>query len=255
MINIAVVGAGNWGKNLVRAFSGLENAKLHTCCDLNVELLRNLRKTYPLTNFTSELKDVLNNREIDGVVVASSAATHFEIAKAVLSSGKHVFVEKPLCLNEKHVLELIELSGKRSLKLLVGHLLLYHPAVRLAKKIIEEKKLGDVLYAYSQRLNLGVVRTQENALWSLAPHDISVILYLFGEEPHSVSCRGGAYLQKKENVEDVIFLNINFKSGRIGHIHASWLDPNKARRTTVIGTKKMLVFDDMEVKDKVRVYD
>ena len=253
MVKIAIIGTGNWGKNHVRIFSELENAGLHTCCDLNPAALKNIREKYPAVNVTTDLDEVLKNREIDGVVVASSAVTHYEVAKKALNSGKHVFVEKPLCLSEKDALELIKISEKSGLKLMVGHLLLYHPAVRLMKNIIETNELGELFYAYTQRLNLGVVRHEENALWSLSPHDISVLLYLFGEGAQSVSCHGGAYLQK--GVEDVVFLELGFKSGRTGHVHASWLDPGKVRKVTAVGSRKMLVFDDMEPSEKVRIYD
>ncbi len=253
MINIAVVGAGNWGKNLVRTFAGLPGANLHTCCDLNDKLLENVKKQYPETGVTKNLEALLDNPEIQGVVVASSAVTHFEVARKALLADKHVYVEKPICLNEKDVIELIRISDEKGKKLMVGHLLLYHPAIRRMKEVIDSGEMGDIYYAYSQRVNLGKIRKEENALWSFAPHDISVILYLFNEEPDRVSCEGESYLQK--DVEDVVFLHLHFKDKKMAHIQLSWLDPQKIRKTTIVGSRKMMVFDDMDSSEKIRIYD
>jgi len=253
IVNIALIGTGNWGKNLVRTFYNLDSSNLAICCDIDDERLAPVRKNYPKTGTTKNIDDILSNPDIHGVVVSSSAVTHAEIAKKVLLSGKHVYIEKPLSLNMKDARALISLSGKMNRKIMVGHLLLYHPAVRKLKQIIDEGETGEIYYIYSRRLNLGIIRKEENALWSFAPHDISVILYLMGEEPLAVSCHGGAYLQ--DGIEDVVFVDLQFKNRRMAHIHLSWLDPEKTRKTIVVGSRKMAVFDDLEPVNKIRIYD
>jgi len=253
-LTVAVVGAGNWGKNLVRNFAALRRCKLKYICDLNESLLGGYRKQYPSTQPTTDLQRVLDDPEVEAVVVATKAAAHYAVAKQCLAAGKHVYVEKPLALSVADAKDLVSLAENQGKVLMVGHLLEYHPAVLRVKQLIEAGELGDVYYVYTQRVNLGVVRQDENAWWSLAPHDISVICYwLNGQEPIRVSAHGQTILQK--DIEDVVFATLEFGDGRIAHVHVSWLDPHKIRKMTVVGSKKMAVFDDMDAAEKLRLYD
>jgi predicted dehydrogenase len=197
--------------------------------------------------------DVARDPEVQGVVVAASAVSHYPLARALLEAGKDVYVEKPLTLEVAHAEELVRLARTKGRVLMVGHLLLYHPGVQYLKKMVVDGQIGDLLYIYCQRVNLGKVRKDENALWSFAPHDLSVILYLMDQEPVDVAARGAAFLQA--GVEDVVFVDLRFASGQTAHAHVSWLDPHKLRKFTVVGTQKMMVFDDMEASEKIKVYD
>jgi len=250
---LAIVGAGNWGKNLVRNFAGLQRCRLKYICDLNPDLLQTYARQYPTVSTTTRLEDVLQDEEVCAVVIATKAAAHYPVAKQCLQAGKHVYVEKPLTLSVQEATELISLAREKDRILMVGHLLEYHPAVLKVKELIDNGELGEVYYIYTQRVNLGVVRRDENAWWSLAPHDISVICYWMGKEPVRVSAHGQRILQKQ--VEDVVFATLEFDDGRLAHIHVSWLDPHKIRKMTVVGSKKMAVFDDMDATEKIRVYD
>jgi len=245
-----VIGYGYWGPNLVRNFNRFSELKV--CCDLDEGNLEKIRSLYPDVSTVSDFDEMLAT-DVDAVVIATSAPTHYELAKKALEAGKHVFVEKPITLSSETAEELVGLADERRLTLMVGHLLEYHAAVNRVKDYIESGELGEVRYVYSQRLNLGKVRQDENALWSLAPHDISIILYLLGEEPDEVTCRGESYLT--QGVQDVVFATLHFASGKLANVHVSWLDPHKMRKLTVVGTKKMLVFDDMESSDKIWIYD
>ncbi|MFA5794341.1 MAG: Gfo/Idh/MocA family oxidoreductase [Candidatus Brocadiia bacterium] len=253
MINIAVIGSGDWGKNLVRNFSQLENAHLKTVCDTDEKRLQNVRSAYPGVSTTTKLAEVLDDKDISAVVIASPAVMHYQMVEAALLKGKHTYVEKPFTLKSAEAQKLVNLARDKKLVLMVGHLLKYHPAVTYLKNLIDSGDIGEVYYLYSQRLNLGKVRADENAMWSFAPHDLAVINYLLGETPVSVSARGEAYLQK--NIDDVVFMTLGFKSKKIAHIHISWLDPHKVRRLTIVGSKKMVVFDDTEATDKIKIYD
>ena len=186
-------------------------------------------------------------------MLAVPATQHFEAAKQALEAGKHVFVEKPITLNVRDARDLVELSEQTGRFLMVGHLLEYHPAVQMLKELIQTGELGEVYYLYSQRVNLGIIRQDENALWSFAPHDVSTVLYLLGQEPDSVSARGECYLQ--EGIEDVVFVNLHFTDGKMAQLQLSWLDPHKIRKLTIVGSRKMVVFDDAESAEKVRIYD
>ena len=252
-LNVAVVGAGYWGKNLVRNFSVAKRCNLKYICDLDEKILAAQKKNYPNITVTADLDAILKDKTIDAVVVAVDVPAHFEVAKKSLDSGKHIYVEKPLTLNVSDAKILIETAKKKSLKLMVGHLLEYHPAVNYIKELIGSGRLGMPYYMYTQRVNLGIIRQNENAWWSLAPHDISVICYLFGSVPVSVSARGQCYLQP--TIEDVVFATIKFNDGKMAHIHCSWLDPHKIRKMTVVGSEKMVTFDDMEASEKIRIWD
>ncbi len=253
MTRVGVVGMNYWGPNLARNFARLNDCELAWCCDLDEELLERHRGAHPTTAFTQRFEDLLADDALDAIVIATSVPTHAALARASLEAGKHTFVEKPLALTGDDARGLAALADERDRVLMVDHLLVYHPAVQAMKNLISDGALGDVFYLYGNRLNLGIVRPDENALWSLGPHDISVMLWLVGEEPLEVSATGESYLQP--GVEDVVFGRIRFPSGVSGHLHLSWLDPHKMRRMTVIGSEKMVVFDDMETERKITVYD
>lgn len=238
--NVAVVGDGYWGKNLVRNF--FELGALHTVCDGNPLVEASVREKYPQVSYRLDYADVLSDDEIRGVVLATPAVLHFEMAKRALLAGKDVFVEKPLALNVSEGKELVELSTRCGRILMVGHILQYHPAVRKLKELIDDGSLGRVEYIYSNRLNMGKIRAEENILWSFAPHDISVLLGLLGEEPESTTCVGGYYLS--QNVADVTLSQFSFANGVRAHVFVSWLHPFKEQRLVVVGSEKMAVFDD-----------
>lgn len=252
-INLAVVGLGGWGRNLVRSFAAARHCNLSHVCDCSPFALEQHRKMFPQATATDSFESILQDAAVDAVALATPAPAHYEMASAALSAGKHVYVEKPMALTERHAEELVELAERTDRKLMVGHLLEYHPAVDLMKQQVESGALGDIYYMYCQRLNLGVVRKEENAFWSLAPHDISIILYLFGLEPDRVEASGECFLQ--EGVEDVVFVNLHFPDGRMAQVHVSWLDPHKERKMVVVGSRKMLVFDDMQPSEKIRIFD
>jgi len=252
-LTVGIVGAGYWGKNLVRNFGTVERCNLKYVCDLNEELLSSQKRSFPFITTTTDLDVLLSDDDVEAVVVATDVPSHFSIARRALEAGKHAYVEKPLTLNASDGKILVELAKKKRLKLMVGHLLEYHPAVNYLKAMIENGRLGRPYYMYTHRVNLGVIRQNENAWWSLAPHDISVICYLIDSAPLSVTASGQCYLQ--EGIEDVVFATITFADGKIAHIHCSWLDPHKIRKMTVVGSEKMATFDDMQANEKVRVYD
>jgi predicted dehydrogenase len=212
-----------------------------------------LKKTYPQTKMVEDLKPILEDPEVRGVVVASSALSHYSLSKDLMQAGKDVLVEKPMALSVKDAEEMIEISEKKKRVLMVGHLLIYHPVVDRLKEMVVSGELGKIYYIYTQRVNLGIIRQDENALLSFAPHDVSVILYLLEEEPVTVTGCGESYIQK--GIEDVAFLGLQFSDGKMANIHLSWLDPHKLRKITIVGSKKMAVFDDMEVSEKLKVYD
>ncbi len=253
MLNLGLVGFGYWGPNLARSFSQLDEVNLKYICDIEEKNLEKIKRSFPQVNATKDFSELLNDVSLKAIVIATSAVTHFQLAKKSLEASKHVFVEKPIALHSKEALELIHLAEKKKLLLMVGHLLIYHPAIEWIKEYIKKGEIGEVLYLYSQRLNLGRLRKDENVIWSLAPHDISVALFLLEEEPLEVIARGGSYL--RYGVEDVAFLTLTFPGKKIANIHVSWLDPHKIRKLTIVGTKKMVVFDDMESSEKVRIYD
>jgi predicted dehydrogenase len=252
-IGIAVVGTGDWGANLVRNFANLPGTRLVAVCDADPKRLAKTAGQYPGAKAYADVAQVAADPEVQGVVVAASAVSHYPLAKALLEAGKDVYVEKPLTLEVEHAETLCRMAKEKGRILMVGHLLLYHPGVQYLKQSVTSGSIGDLLYVYSQRVNLGKVRKDENALWSFAPHDLSVVLYLMDEEPVDVAARGAAFLQP--DVEDVVFVNLRFPSGRAAHVHVSWLDPHKLRKFTVVGTQKMIVFDDMEASEKVKIYD
>lgn len=252
-IRIAVVGTGDWGANLVRNFANLPGAALAALCDTDPQRLQKTAKQHPGARPCAGVEEVSGDSSIQAAVVAASAVNHYPLARALLQAGKDVYVEKPLTLEVGHAEELVRLAKEKGRILMVGHLLLFHPGVRYLREMVTRGDLGEVYYIYSQRVNLGKVRKDENALWSFAPHDLSVVLHLIEEDPIDVVARGSAFLQPK--VEDVVFLDLRFKGGKTAHVHVSWLDPHKLRKFTVVGSQKMAVFDDMEPSEKIRIYD
>ena len=251
MASVGVVGLNYWGPNLVRNFDGV--AELTWLCDLDDAHLRPLAERYPHARATNAFEDLLADDGLDAVVIATPVPTHYALAKQALEAGKHVFVEKPPAMRAVEMDELVRLAADRDRVLMPGHLLLYHPAVLKLKELIASGELGDVLCVYGNRVNLGIVRSNENALWSLGVHDLSVILYLLDEDPELATAQGSWSIH--EGVEDVVFCFLRFPSGKIAHMHLSWLDPHKMRKMTVVGREKMAVFDDMEPERKVTVYE
>lgn len=253
MARLGILGAGRWGSNWVRTLSALPSAELKWVCDVNEQTLQRVGASYPAVRTTTSPEDLWNDETLDGVVIATIAPTHYQLAQQALQAGKHVLVEKPMTLTADDAVRLSGLAEQCGRVLMVGHLLEYHPAILYIKELIDEGDLGDVYYVYSQRLNLGTVRRDENAWWSLAPHDISVALRLLGDAPLSIQCRGQKVVQR--HVEDVVFGTLEFPGGKLAHIHVSWLDPHKTRKLTVVGSRRMVVFDDTLPSYKVTVYD
>jgi len=253
MVKIGQVGLGAWGKNLLRNFYYLPRCELKIGCDQDSQRLERFRREYSSVRFTTDFGEILSDEELQAVVVATPPESHYPLAKAALKAGKDCFVEKPLVLKVEEGEELVELAQREGNVLMVGHIMEYHPAALKLKELIDSGELGKIYYLYSTRVNLGKVREIENALWSFAPHDVSIILYLLDEEPVRVTANGMAYL--REGIEDVAFSTLYFADGMLAHIHVSWLDPHKIRKVTVVGQKKMAVFDDMESAEKIRIYD
>jgi predicted dehydrogenase len=253
MVRISVVGAGAWGINHVRAFARIDGAELAMVCDPSEPMLTRALGFAPRARGAREFSEAIEAPDIDAVVLATPARLHAEQAQRALAAGKHVLVEKPLALGTEDA-EAVAMAASRAGRILmVGHLMLFHPAVVRLREMVAKGELGKVLYVYAVRVNLGRVRQDESALWSLGPHDVSMILHLIGERPVSVSARGGAYLQ--QNIEDVVFVNMRFASGVMAQVQLSWLDPRKERRLTIVGSKRMVDFDDVDAVEKLRVYD
>src|SRR5262249_37388021 len=251
MIRVGLAGLGYWGPNLARNFDDL--AELRWLCDVSPDQRERIARRFPGARTTDDFEEMLADPELDAVVVATPVVTHFALSRRALLAGKHVFVEKPPSLSGVEADELVAHAEERDLVLLPGHLLLYHPGVRRLKQIVDSGELGEVLYLYGNRQNLGQIRKDENALWSLGVHDLSVILHLVGEEPSEVWARGESFLNP--GVEDVVFCYIRFPSGGVAHMHLSWLDPHKMRKMTVVGRERMAVFDDMELERKLTIYE
>ena len=250
-LRVGQAGLGYWGRNLARVFD--EVADLTRLCDASDALREEFAGRYPGARVTADFDELLAADDVDAVVIATPVPTHYPLARAALEAGKHVFVEKPPAMQAAEMEELIRLAEARGLVLMPGHLLLYHPGVQKLKEIVDSGELGEVLVVYGNRQNLGKIRKDENALWSLGVHDLSVILYLIQEEIVEASAHGHAFLN--QGVEDVVFCYLRFASEKIAHMHLSWLDPHKMRRLTVVGRDKMAVFDDMELDRKITVYD
>jgi len=252
-VSVGVVGLGYWGPNLARNFASLPGAELRWCCDADDDVRARLQARHPGTHFTAELDDLLSDPTLDAIVLATPVVTHATLAVRVLEAGKHCFVEKPLAQSVADAERAVEAAAAAGRVLMVGHLLQYHPGVNKLKAIADSGELGAIHYIYGNRLNLGQLRAEENALWSLGAHDVSVLLHLADEEPFELNARGESYM--REGVEDVVFAFMRFPSGIAAHLHLSWLDPHKERRFTVVGSRRMATFDDMDPERKVTVYD
>lgn len=251
-VRIGLIGFGYWGPNLARNFHAIPDCDLSAICDANPERLQKARGLYRATRYFATVEELLAS-DIDAVAIATPARTHYTLARTALLADKHVFVEKPLAMSVTEAQELVGLAERLGKVLMVGHVFEYNPAVRHVKKLLQEGAIGDVYYLYSTRVNLGRVQSDINALWSIAPHDISIALFLLEQMPEQVSARGARYLNG--SVEDVVFLTLHFPGGVLAHVHASWLDPSKVRRTTVVGSKKMIIYDELAAEGKVKVYD
>jgi predicted dehydrogenase len=253
VIRIGVVGLGYWGPNLARNFAAIAGCELAWCCDASESARARWAPAFPTARFTADLDDLLNDPDLDAVVLATPVPSHGPLAERVLRAGKHCMVEKPLAYTVEDAERAVAAAATADRILMVGHLLVYHPGVEMLKDIAGSGELGDIHYIYSHRLNLGKLRSDENALWSLGAHDISVVLHLAGEDPDMVEARGEAYT--RSGVEDLVFSFLRFPSGVAAHLHMSWLDPHKTRSFTIVGSRKMATFDDMELERKVTIYD
>ena len=252
-INLAQIGVGYWGRNLLRSFFRAEKIGRLLAVDPNENARKWIRREYPTVEIGADFEKILTNPDIQAIALATPANTHFRLARQVLRAGKHLFVEKPLSLSSREAEELVALAEQKRRILMVGHTFLYNAAVRTIRGYLEQDLLGKIYYIYSQRLNLGRVRSDVNAMWNLAPHDLSILLYWLGQMPVSVSAKGKDFLQ--DGIEDVVFLIVDFPSGISAHIHVSWLDPNKRRSMTLVGTKKMVVYEDTSADAKIKIYD
>ncbi len=253
MIRLGIVGLGHWGPNYVRNLSTLGNAELKIVCDQDPLALSKIKKTYPHIKTTGRFVDLLEDTAIDAVVVATPASTHFKLVAAALSAGKHVLVEKPLCPDIKEGRALVGMANRKRKILMVAYTFLFNPAVRKLKELIANGELGEIYYLHATRTNLGPVRFDVDALWDLAPHDLSIFYYLLGRWPKQVSAVGGTYLQN--GIADVSFATLHYGGGVLAGVHVSWLDPRKVRQITVIGSKKMALFDDLDAQNPVRLFD
>jgi predicted dehydrogenase len=252
-VRVGVVGLGYWGPNLARNFNALAESELTWICDGSAEQLERIAGRFPGARTTSELDELLADPELDAVAIATPVPTHAGLARRCLAAGKHVFVEKPLAQSLAEADEVVADARAHDRTLMVGHLLEYHPGLERLKQLVDSGELGDVHYIYGNRLNLGKLRADENALWSLGAHDVSVVLRLADEEPAECHAFGESYM--REGVEDVVFCYLRFPSGLAAHLHLSWLDPHKERRFTVVGSRRMATFDDMALEGKLTVYD
>jgi predicted dehydrogenase len=252
-VRIGVVGLGYWGPNLARNFDAIEGCDLAWLCDASEPARAKLAGAFPGARASGDLDELLADPQLDAVVLATPVPTHADLATRVLAAGKHCFVEKPLATTVLDAQRAVDAAEQHGRILMVGHLLEYHPAVTRLKELLDEGELGSIYYIYGNRVNLGQLRAEENALWSLGAHDVSVVLHLIDEEPLECSAHGKSYV--RGGVEDVVFCYLRFPSGRVAHLHLSWLDPHKERRITVVGAKRMATFDDMLIQGKLTVYD
>ena len=253
MLNIAVIGCGYWGPNLIRNFNSLSGCNLKIVCDTDLERLAHMKILYPQAETTTNFEKAIKNTDIDAVTIATPVHLHFEMAKKVLLAGKHVFIEKPMASSTRECEELIELAERRKLILMVGHTFIYSTPIRKIKEIVNSGELGELQYISARRLNLGLLQKDINVAWDLAPHDISIILYILDQGPVSVNCQGKSHIA--DGIEDVTNMTLNFSNGTFATIQSSWLDPNKIRETVFVGKKKMLVYNDLESTEKIKIYD
>jgi len=253
VLSVAVIGCGYWGPNFIRNFTQFPGVRMKVAVDLNKERLRHMAQLYPSVRTTTSLDEVLADPEIDAAIVATPVSTHHPIAKRLLEAGKHVLVEKPMAASIPEAEDLKRTAEERGLVLMTGHTFLFTAAVNKMKDLISSGELGHIYYISTTRVNLGLFQEDINVVWDLAPHDVSILNYILGTEPDSVSATGQSYIQA--GIEDVAFVHLRYPGEIVAHIHVSWLNPDKIRRTTVVGSKKMLVFDDVSMQEKIRVYD
>jgi predicted dehydrogenase len=253
VISVGVVGAGYWGPNLIRNLAETPGCEVRYVCDTGEQALARIGRRFSRVHTTTRYSDLLDDRSLDAIVIATPVSTHADLATDALRAGKHVLIEKPLCADLESARQLVALAQAQGVVLMVGHTFEYNPAVRKLKEVIKAPGFGDVVYAYARRVNLGILRDDVDALWNLAPHDLSIVLYLFEEYPSHLSAHGLAHI--RPDVEDVAFVYLEFPSGRGAHIHVSWLDPSKARSVTVIGSRQMAVYDDLDPESRVKIYD
>ncbi len=252
-IKVGAVGCGYWGPNLIRNLQQLPDCQLKVICDASEQRLQHMRRLHPGLATADRFEEVLHNAEIDAVVIATPVRFHYEMAKACLSAGKHVFIEKPMARTVAEAQALVALADQQGLVIMVGHTFLFSPAVRRMKQIVDAGDIGEVQYISARRLNLGLFQKDINVAWDLAPHDLSILLHLLDQMPVSVSCQGSSHVAR--NIEDVTMMYLAFPKNRCASIHCSWLDPKKVREMTVVGSKRMIVYDDMEPLEKLKIYD
>lgn len=252
-VSLGVIGCGYWGPNLVRNFKGLPNCRVKAMCDVNEARLAHMREVYPDVEGITDYQHFLNGINLDAVVIATPVKYHFPLAKASLLAGKHTLIEKPMAASDEECEELIEIADKNGLVLMIGHTFLYSAPVRKICEIVQAGDVGDIRYINSRRLNLGLFQKDINVAWDLAPHDISIILHILGEMPITVNCQGNGHVTP--NVEDVTNMSLTFRNKRFATIQSSWLEPRKVREMTIVGTRRMIVYDDLKTHGKIRVYD
>jgi len=253
MVDIAIIGCGYWGPNLTRNFNALADCRGTVICDTDPARLQHMKKLYPGVDVCLNFDEVLDRSDVDAVAIATPTRLHYRLARKALDSGRHVLVEKPLATSVQECESLLETAEEKGLILMVGHTFLYSPTVRKIREIIRQGDLGELQYVSARRLNLGLFQTDINVAWDLAPHDISIILYILDEMPVGVNCQGKAHVTP--GIEDVTNMTLTFGNGAFALIHNSWLDPNKIRQMTFVGKRKMLAYDDIEPFEKIRIYD
>jgi predicted dehydrogenase len=253
VLNVGVIGCGYWGPNLIRNFSNLKTSKVLACADINENRLTHMKQLYPGLRTTTDFREIIADPGIDALVIATPVSSHYPVAREALEAGKHVFVEKPLAQSIDEGAKLVELAKRKERVLMVGHTFVYTAAVNKVKDLISDGVLGDIYYVATSRVNLGIFQEDINVVWDLAPHDVSIMNYVLNARPVSVSAIGQSYI--RPGIEDVAFLLLRYPQSAIANIHVSWLNPNKIRSTTVVGSKKMLVYDDVSSLEKIRIYD
>jgi len=253
LLNIGVIGCGYWGPNLIRNFTQLKDSDVLVCADLSEDRLKHMKSLYPHLEVAGDYRALLQREDLDAIVVATPPETHHALTMEALEAGKHVFVEKPLAAGGKESAEMVARASELGKVLMTGHTFVYTAAVNKIKEVIDSGELGEILYISSTRVNLGLFQENINVIWDLAPHDVSILNYVLDSMPAQVSAIGHSYIQR--DVEDVAFLTFRYPGAVMAHIHVSWLNPNKIRKTTVVGSKKMLVYDDISPLEKIRIYD
>lgn len=252
-VHVAVVGCGYWGPNLIRNFHASPDCRVKKVCDLDRKRLAHMKNLYPAVETTTEFQELVDDPDVHAVAVATPVDFHYEFAGKCLEGGKHTFIEKPMASSSAQCAELVEIAAKKKLTLMVGHTFIYSTPVRRIKELIDSGDIGEIQYIASRRLNLGLFQKDINVAWDLAPHDISIILYLLGKAPVSVNCQGKAHINR--DIEDVTNMSLNFSNGAFATVHSSWLDPNKVREMIIVGSRRMIVYDDNQPLEKIKIYD